>query len=73
MEPASLRSMPCAQLVSAAGAGDWVLDLDIQSFFDSLDWGLMLKPVRQHTDCRWVLLYVERWLKAPVQMEDGTE
>jgi retron-type reverse transcriptase len=32
----------------------------------------MLKAVRQHTDCRWVLLYVERWLKAPVQMEDGS-
>ena len=33
---------------------------------------LLLKAVRQHTDCRWVLLYVERWLKAPVQMEDGS-
>ena len=51
---------------------DWVLDLDIQAFFDSLDWELMLKAVRQHTDCRWVLLYVERWLKAPMQMEDGS-
>jgi len=43
---------------------DWVLDLDIQGFFDSLDWELMLKAVRQHTECRWVLLYIERWLKA---------
>ena len=51
---------------------DWVLDLDIQGFFDGLDWELMLKAVRQHTDCRWVLLYVERWLKAPMQMEDGS-
>ena len=42
------------------------------SSFDSIDWELMLKAVRQHTDCRWVLLYVERWLKAPVQMEDGS-
>jgi group II intron reverse transcriptase/maturase len=41
------------------------------SSFDSIDWELMLKAVRKHTDCRWVLLYVERWLKAPVQMEDG--
>jgi hypothetical protein len=32
----------------------------------------MLKAVRQHTDCPWVLLYIERWLKAPVQMEDGS-
>jgi RNA-directed DNA polymerase len=46
---------------------DWVLDLDIKGFFDSIDWELMLKAVRRHTDCPWVLLYVERWLKAPVQ------
>jgi group II intron reverse transcriptase/maturase len=51
---------------------DWVLDLDVQSYFDSIDWELMLKAVRHHTDCPWVLLYIERWLKAPVQMEDGS-
>jgi group II intron reverse transcriptase/maturase len=51
---------------------DWVLDLDIKAFFDSLDWELMLAAVRHHTDCPWALLYVERWLKAPVQMEDGS-
>ena len=51
---------------------DWVLDLDVRSYFDSIDWELMLKAVRHHTDCRWVLLYIERWLKAPVQMEDGS-
>ena len=42
------------------------------SSFDSIDWELMLTAVRKHTDCRWVLLHVERWLKAPVQMEDGS-
>jgi RNA-directed DNA polymerase len=42
------------------------------SSFDSIDWELMHKAVRKHADCRWVLLYVERWLKAPVQMEDGS-
>jgi len=51
---------------------DWVLDLDVKAYFDSLDWELLLKAVRKHTDCRWVLLYVERWLKAPEQMEDGS-
>jgi RNA-directed DNA polymerase len=50
---------------------DWVLDLDIKSFFDSIDWDLMLRAVRHHTDCKWVLLYVERWLRAPVCMPDG--
>ena len=44
----------------------------VKSYFDSIDWELMLAAVRRHTDCPWVLLYVERWLKAPVQMEDGS-
>jgi group II intron reverse transcriptase/maturase len=51
---------------------DWVLDIDVKSYFDSIDWELLLKAVRKHTDCPWVLLYIERWLKAPVQMEDGS-
>ena len=51
---------------------DWVLDLDVKAYFDSIDWELMLKAVRHHTNCPWVLLYIERWLKAPVQLEDGS-
>ena len=39
---------------------DWVLDLDLKSFFDSLDHSLVLKAVAHHTDLRWILLYVER-------------
>jgi len=50
----------------------WVLDLDIKGFFDSIDHELLLRAVRKHTDCKWVLLYIERWLKAPVQLEDGS-
>ncbi len=50
---------------------DWVLDVDIKGFFDSIDHGLLLKALRHHTDCRWVLLYIERWLKAPVMHPDG--
>jgi group II intron reverse transcriptase/maturase len=49
-----------------------VLDIDVKGYFDSIDWGLLLKAVRRHTGCPWVLLYIERWLKAPVQMEDGS-
>jgi group II intron reverse transcriptase/maturase len=49
----------------------WVLDLDIKAFFDSIDSVLLMRAVRKHTDCPWVLLYVERWLKAPMQLEDG--
>lgn len=51
---------------------DWVIDLDIKGFFDNIDHELMMRAVRRYTDCRWVLLYLERWLKAPVQLEDGT-
>lgn len=51
---------------------DWVVDLDISSFFDSIDHHLLLKALRHHTDSKWILLYVERWLKAPVQLPDGT-
>jgi RNA-directed DNA polymerase len=51
---------------------DWVLDLDLKSFFDTLDHSLVLKTVAHHTNLRWVLLYVERWLKAPLQLQDGT-
>jgi RNA-directed DNA polymerase len=50
----------------------WVLDLDIKGFFDSIDHKLLLKAVRKHTDCRWHVLYIERWLKASVMHADGS-
>ena len=49
-----------------------MLDLDIVGFFDSLDHELLMRAVKKHTDCKWIVLYIERWLKAPAQMEDGT-
>ena len=51
---------------------NWVLDLDIKGFFDSIDWTLLMRAVRKHTDCPWVLMYIERWLKAPAQTADGS-
>jgi RNA-directed DNA polymerase len=51
---------------------NWVVDLDIKGFFDNIDHALMMRAVRKHTDCPWMLLYIERWLKAPAQLEDGT-
>ncbi len=51
---------------------DWVLDIDVKGYFDSIDWELLLKAVHHHTDYPWVLFYIERWLKVPVQMEDGS-
>ena len=50
---------------------DWVLDLDIQGFFDNINHDLLVRAVRKHTDCKWVLLYIKRWLQAPVQQADG--
>jgi RNA-directed DNA polymerase len=51
---------------------DWVIDLDIQKFFDTVAWDLVVKAVEANTDLPWVVLYVKRWLEAPVQQADGT-
>jgi RNA-directed DNA polymerase len=49
-----------------------VLDLDIQSFFDNVSHSLIVKAVEANTDLPWVMLYVKRWLTAPMQHRDGT-
>lgn len=49
----------------------WVLDMDIKGFFDTIDHDLLMKAVRCHVKESWQLLYIERWLKAPVQFQDG--
>ncbi|MGW4770034.1 reverse transcriptase domain-containing protein [Nocardia sp. NPDC004278] len=54
------------------GSGGWVLDLDIRKCFDTVDHELMVKAVRANTDADWVVLYVRRWLSAPLQRPDGT-
>lgn len=51
---------------------DWIIDLDVQKFFDTVPWELVVKAVETVTDARWVLLYVKRWLAAPLQHSDGT-
>jgi group II intron reverse transcriptase/maturase len=51
---------------------DWVIDLDVQKFFDSVPWDLVIKAVEANTDLPWVVLYVRRWLAAPLQLPDGT-
>jgi len=50
---------------------DWVLEFDIKGLFDNIDHDLLLRAVRKHTDTKWVILYIERWLKAPFQMPSG--
>ena len=52
---------------------DWVVDIDIQGFFDNIDHQLLMRAIRKHTDCRWAILYIERWLTAPVVLPDGQQ
>src|SRR6266487_4885144 len=51
---------------------DWAIDMDIRAFFDTVPWDLVLKAVKHHSRESWVLLYVKRWLEAPLQLPDGT-
>ena len=51
---------------------DWLIEFDIKGLFDNIDNELLMKAVRKHTESKWVILYIERWLKAPMQMPDGT-
>src|SRR5262245_18913143 len=50
---------------------NWVLEFDIKGLFDNIDHELLLRAVRKHVQCKWALLYIERWLKAPMELEDG--
>jgi|APFre7841882630_1041343.scaffolds.fasta_scaffold04161_6 RNA-directed DNA polymerase len=49
----------------------WVVDLDIKGFFDTIDHALLMRALERHTSEGWVLLYVRRWLEAPVELTDG--
>ena len=53
---------------------DWIIDLDVRKFFDSVRWDLIVRAVEKHADheTRWIVLYVKRWLAAPLQLPDGT-
>jgi RNA-directed DNA polymerase len=50
---------------------DWVIDLDSKGFFDNIDHDLLMRAVKKHAKDKWVVLDIERWLKAPAQEEDG--
>ncbi len=51
----------------------WVIDMDIKGFFDNIDHGLMIRTLRHYTDRKHIITYVKRWLKAPIQLNDGTQ
>lgn len=50
---------------------DWVLEFDIKGLFDNISHEMLMKAVRKHTKCKWLLLYIERWLEAPMVKDDG--
>jgi len=49
----------------------WILEYDIKGLFDNIDHELLMRAVRKHTNCKWIILYIERWLKAPFKDKDG--
>ena len=51
---------------------DWVLEFDIKRLFENIDHELLLRAIRKHVTCKWALLYIERWLVAPMMQENGT-
>lgn len=51
---------------------DWVVDFDIKGLFDNINHNYLMELVKMHTNEKWIILYIERWLKTPFQMQDGT-
>ena len=51
---------------------DWVLEFDIRGLFDNIRHDYLMEMVKKHTKEKWIILYIQRWLTAPFQMEDGT-
>jgi RNA-directed DNA polymerase len=51
---------------------DWLIEFDIKGLFDNIDHELLMKAVRHHADNKCILLYIERWIKAPLELADGT-
>jgi len=77
--PSSYGYRPGRSALDAVGAArercwkfDWVVDLDIKSFFDTIPHNLIERAVAHHTELSWVRLYVKRWLRAPLERADGT-
>ncbi|WP_349968454.1 reverse transcriptase domain-containing protein [Wolbachia endosymbiont of Armadillidium arcangelii] len=52
---------------------NWLIEFDIKGMFDNIDHNLLMKAVRRHTTNKWVILYIQRWLSADMQLEDGTK
>jgi len=51
----------------------WVIDMDIKGFFDNIDHGLMVRSLKHYTDRKHIITYVKRWMKAPIELKDGSQ
>lgn len=76
----SYRYRPNCSAIDAVGVTrercwkiPWLIEFDIKGLFDNIDHELMMKAVHKHTNNKWVILYIERFLKAPILMPDGTQ
>lgn len=77
--PDSYGYRPNKSATDAVGAArrrcwdyNWIIDIDIKGFFDNMDHELVMRAVKKHTESKWIIMYIERWLKAPAQLENGT-
>ena len=69
--PGKSAHMALSKAVENCRKFDWVIDLDIKGFFDNIPHTLLLKALERHTN-KWEMMYIQRWLEAPIQKEDGT-
>ena len=65
--PRKIAYMAIQSAMNRCGCKSWEIDIGLKSFFDSIDNELMMKAVRHYTQEKWVLMYIERWLKADVK------
>ncbi|MBW8688406.1 group II intron reverse transcriptase/maturase [Chitinophaga sp. B61] len=63
------QALSCAR--DRCWSRNWVVDMDIQGCFDNIPHDLLMRAVRQHCKTKWMLLYIERWLKVPLQKVNG--
>ncbi len=66
------RDCPGVGKATTVISHDWAIDIDIKSFFDTIDHDLLMKAVEHYCKDGWMLMYIERWLKAGIMEKDGS-
>ena len=70
--PGKSQHMAVKQCEENCQKFNWAIDLDIKGFFDNIDHRLLIRAVKRFTTSKHILMYVKRWLNAPVQKRDGS-